>query len=69
MNYLAFAEDNLRREYGQAKRYEGQTHWSPYDAPYYALCGQPISPEQFNRNPSCPVCRQKLQEEADADLR
>lgn len=37
-----------------------ETHWSYYDAPDRALCGEAMRPEQFNRAPSCPVCLQVL---------
>ena len=45
------------------------THWSYYDAPQWALCGQRIEPEQFAKEPTCESCRQALAQMQMEDVR
>ena len=45
------------------------THWSYYDAPQWALCGQRIEPEQFAKDPACEICRQALAQMQTEDVR
>lgn len=45
------------------------SHWSWWDAPQWALCGERIEPKQFARDPSCPDCQLALQRMKDEDIR
>ena len=38
------------------------SHWAYYDSPTYALCGEPIRPEQRTHTPSCPACLRALEQ-------
>ena len=69
VDVLDFAIGNARREFGAKRRTVGPTHWSYYDDPGRALCGEAIEPEQFNRDPTCPECRARLEAMKAEDLR
>lgn len=45
------------------------THWSYHDTPQWALCGERIEPEQFNRVPTCPACLASLEAQRLDDQR
>ena len=52
-----------------SRRPVGYSHWSYFDDPWTALCGERIAPEQFSRTPTCQVCLQALQRMQDEDIR
>ena len=68
-DFFRFAVENARREFGPWRQPRGQTHWSYYDAPQWALCGERIEPKQFNRDPTCPACQAALKQMQDEDIR
>ena len=68
-DFFDLAAQNARREFGAKRRTVGPTHWSYWDEPDQALCGETIEPEQFNRDPTCPECRTQLAAMKAEDLR
>ena len=67
-DYFDLAVRNARSEFG-VKPPAGQTHWSYYDAPQWALCGERIGPIQFARVPTCLTCLARLHQMQDEDVR
>lgn len=63
------AAQHARRTSGAGRVTSGPTHWSYFDEPWKALCGERIEPEQFARDPSCPECQAALRRIQDEDIR
>lgn len=61
MNFLAFAINNARSEFGRPKPVKVDTHWTFYDEPERALCGVLVRPELVDARPTCAICQVEIE--------